>query len=51
MSDDLKELIVKLLSYCHTDRPNIKEIKEHNWFMGNLPTPDKLKEEVIKLKM
>jgi serine/threonine protein kinase len=38
LTDEFKNLIVKLLAYDFTDRPSIEEIKEHAWFKGSLPT-------------
>ena len=51
LSDDFKDFVVKLLAYNYSDRPSIEEIKEHQWFKGDLPTQDQLKTEVIRLKM
>ncbi|CDW73506.1 protein kinase domain containing protein [Stylonychia lemnae] len=51
LSEDFKDLVVKLLAYNYTDRLIIEEIKDHQWFRGDLPTQDTLKTEVIKLKM
>jgi serine/threonine protein kinase len=32
LSNDLKDLIVSMLSHCYTQRPDIQKIKEHPWF-------------------
>lgn len=40
-----------MLAYCFSDRPTIEEIKAHKWFNLQLPTQEKLKGEVIQMKM
>jgi serine/threonine protein kinase len=40
LSSELKDLIVKLLQYCYTERLTIGMIKEHSWYKGKLPTID-----------
>lgn len=51
MSDDFKDIIFKMIAYSYTDRPSIKEIKNHNWFMQKLPTTEHVKHEIMKIKL
>lgn len=32
LSEEFKDLVVRMLAYCFSDRPTIEEIKEHAWF-------------------
>lgn len=51
LSDDFKDLIFKMLSYSYTDRPSIKEIKNHKWFQQRLPSIEHVKHEIMKIKL
>jgi serine/threonine protein kinase len=38
LSEEFKDLVVKMLSYNFGERPSIEEIKEHPWFKKDLPS-------------
>lgn len=50
LTDDFKDLIVRLLTYECKDRPTLKQIQNHPWFLGKLPKPEQVRSEVFKMK-
>jgi serine/threonine protein kinase len=51
LSDDFKDIMFKMISYSYTDRPSIKEIKNHKWFQQRLPSLEHVKLEIMKIKL
>lgn len=47
LSDDFKDLIVKMLAYHGRDRPTLEQIKNHRWFTASYDKK-KARDELIK---
>ncbi|CDW80083.1 protein kinase domain containing protein [Stylonychia lemnae] len=49
-SKDFKQLVLSMMSYHFYDRPTIKDIRNHPWLKGEIPTQDEIVREMSKLK-
>lgn len=49
-TDDFKDLVVWMMQYHFYDRPSIKDIRNHPWLMGEIPSQDEIVREMSKLK-
>ena len=47
LSDEFKDLILKMFSYDGSKRPTIKQIREHPWMAGEKVNMDKLRMDII----
>lgn len=50
LSSEFMDLITRMLQPNPNDRLNIKEIKEHPWYKGSVPSMEEIKQEFTKRK-
>lgn len=49
-SEEFKDLVVSMMAYHFYDRPSIRDIRNHPWLKGELPSSEEIVREMSKLK-
>lgn len=44
-SESFKSLVSSMITANPVDRPSLSEIKAHEWYQGNMPTYEEIKED------